>query len=167
MKGLKWLVFILAIMLTSALIIGIYSRSQASNNKENVSESGTLTMPTLTASKRGLTILSDCAKTACVAAKAAEYKAQVEAERQTQLAVQAEADRQALAAMYQPTEVPLYLRPSITTGPCAGYSSEWTCGQARWAAMSESEKIEEARKNGGTYGTPQQKVNDQVQHARK
>ena len=148
--------------------IGIYSQSQAKNNKDILSGSETWAVPTMTPPKRELEVLSECAKTACVAIKAAEYKAQAEAERQAELVAEAEAQAAAnqVATAGQSCEemlakwearyagVPSSGRTGMPCGPYTGYSSAWTAGQAEWAAMSESEKIREAQTNGGTYGQP-------------
>ncbi|MHB9111810.1 MAG: hypothetical protein ACYC4D_04175 [Thermoleophilia bacterium] len=106
------------------------------------------------------TVLSECAKTACVAAKAAELEAQVEAVRKAeeeaarnQEALAAEQSCEQMLAEWEAlySSLPSYRRPPMPCGPYAGYSSAWTAGQAQWEAMSEEEKIAFAREHGGTY----------------
>jgi len=112
---------------------------------------------------QGTMVLTKCADTSCVAAKASELAAQAEAETQRlreaqaaaqQATVEASCEEQLAnwAAMYG--NLPSYQRPPMPCGPYAGYSSSWTAEQARWEAMTPEQKEAEAIRNGGTYRAP-------------
>ncbi|MHB1055763.1 MAG: hypothetical protein ACYC6B_09950 [Thermoleophilia bacterium] len=145
------------------LFLAVYIQGRSFNEKES-SDSDWESLPVISYPDEGEAVLAECARTACVASKAAELAAQAEAERQAKLAAEAEAASQTAPATVQSCDemlaewtamygsLPSYQRPPMPCGPYAGYSSSWTAGQAQWEAMSEEEKKAFAREHGGTYG---------------
>jgi hypothetical protein len=99
LRSRKQIGFIVLILVVLGLFLGIYHAGVASNNAAAEIAMGMDGLQTASLTNIGAEILEECARTACVAAKAAEMEAQERAEREAAIQAAREAEAASQAAL--------------------------------------------------------------------